>query len=85
MEPLNLVKSIVLSANSSRQAHYHLQMYELENGAGYVIAKQSGPAGFINAAEYWYRPSLELAEKKYSDIIRSKTGRDKGRQYREVT
>jgi hypothetical protein len=53
-------------------------------GAGYVIAKQSGPAGFIHAAEYWYCPSLEMAEKKYAEIIHSKTSRSKGRQYREI-
>ncbi len=78
------VKSIVLAADSSRKAQYHLQIYELSHGAGYVIAKQSGPEGFIHAEEFWYRPSLELAEKKYAEIIHAKTSRNNGRQYREV-
>ncbi len=83
MEEPRLVKSIVLAADSCRKARYHLQIYELCHGAGYVIAKQSGPAGFINAEEFWYRPSLELAEKKYTDILHAKTGRKTGRLYRE--
>ncbi len=84
MEQPRLVKSIVLAAESSRKAQYHLQIYELGHGAGYVIAKQSGPTGFIHAEEFWYRPTREMAEIKYTEIVRSKTGRSKGRRYREV-
>jgi hypothetical protein len=84
MKEPRLIKSIVLAADSCRKARYHLQIYELCHGAGYVIAKQSGPAGLMKAEEFWYRPSLELAEKKYTDIIHAKTGRKTGRQYSEV-
>jgi hypothetical protein len=48
---MRLLKSIILAAESKRQAHYQLQLLELDHGAGYVIAKQSGPAGIAKSAE----------------------------------
>ena len=56
-----LIQSIDLSADSRRQARYHLRLYELPHGAGYVISKLSGPAGKEKAAKEWYRPTPHLA------------------------
>ena len=58
-----LIKAIDLAAASRRQARYYLSLYELP---GYVISKLSGPVGQEKAAEEWYRPTLSMAEKKYS-------------------
>jgi hypothetical protein len=61
-----LIKAIDLAAASRRQARYYLRRYELPHGSGYVISKLSGPVGQEKAAEEWYRPTLSMAEKKYS-------------------
>ena len=79
-----LIKTVDLVADSRRQARYHLRLYELPLGAGYVISKLSGPAGKEKAAEEWYRPTVAQAEKKFAAIVQRKTNRQRGRQYREV-
>jgi hypothetical protein len=79
-----LIKSIDLAAASCRQARYHLRLYELPLGAGYVVSKLSGPAGKERSSEEWYRPTLALAEKRFTTIVQLKTTRRTGRQYQEV-
>lgn len=79
-----LIKTIDLAAASARQARYHLALYELAHESGFVISKLSGPAGRESAAEEWYRPTLELAEKKFGALVRNMTTRQIGRQYREI-
>ena len=79
-----LIKSVDLAADSRRQARYHVRLYELPHGSGYVVSKLSGPAGKENAAEEYYRPTLHQAEKKLATIVRTKTTRQIGRQYRET-
>ncbi len=81
---LRLIKSIDLAADSRRQARYYIRLYELPHGAGYVVKKLSGPCGKEKAAEEWYRGTMDLAEKKLSAIVRSKTTRQTGRLYREL-
>ena len=77
-----IIKEVELVADSKRMAQYHLSLCELGGGNGYVITKESGPAGRAKLAESWYRDSLEHAEKKYERIYRSKTSRTSGRRYR---
>jgi hypothetical protein len=85
MQPdFQLIKSVDLAADSRRQARYHVCLYELPHGAGYVVSKLSGPAGKEKAAEEYYRPTLHQAEKKLATIVRTKTTRQIGRQYREL-
>ena len=84
MPDYRLIKSIDLAADSRRQARYLIRMSELPHGAGYVVKKLSGPAGKEKASEEWYRGTIELAEKKLSSIVRTKTTRRAGRQYREL-
>ena len=84
MPDFQLIKSVDLAADSRRQARYHVRLYELPHGAGYVVSKLSGPAGKEKAAEEYYRPTLHQAEKKLSTIVRTKTTRQIGRQYRET-
>lgn len=79
-----LLKRIDLAAASPRSASYQLALYQLPHEDGFVISKLSGPAGKERAAEEWYRPTLDLAERKFGTLIRSKTTRKTGRQYREV-
>ncbi len=82
MQVKRIIKEVDLVADSARRAQYHLSLCELGDGNGYVITKESGPAGRGKLAESWYRDSLELAEKKYEGIYRSKTSRRAGRSYR---
>ena len=82
MEAKRIIKEVDLVADSICKAQYHLSLCELEGGVGYVITKESGPAGKGKLAESWYRDSLELAVKKYEGIFRSKTSRSTGRRYR---
>lgn len=77
-----IIKEVDLVADSKRNAQYHLSLCELGGGNGYVVTKESGPAGRVKLAESWHRDSLELAEKKYQGIFRSKTSRTAGRRYR---
>jgi hypothetical protein len=85
MQPdFQLIKSVDLAADSRRQARYHVRLYALPHGSGYVISKLSGPAGKEKASEEWFRPTLPLAEKKFAAIFRNKTARCAGRQYREI-
>jgi len=79
-----IIKSIDLAADSRRQARYHLRLYELPHGSGYVISKLSGPAGKEMASEEWYRPTLPQAEKKLATIVKAKTTRKSGRRYQEI-
>lgn len=77
-----IIKEVDLVADSKRNAQYHLSLCELSEGNGYVVTKESGPAGRAKLAESWHRDSLELAEKKYEGIFLSKTSRTAGRIYR---
>jgi hypothetical protein len=79
MPDFQLIKSVDLAADSRRQARYHVRLYELPHGAGYVVSKLSGPAGKEKAAEEYYRPTLHQAEKKLDTIVRAKTTRQTGR------
>jgi hypothetical protein len=85
MPNCHLIKSFDLAANSRRQARYHVRLYELPHGSGYVVSKLSGPAGKEKAAEEYYRPTLPQAEKKLATIVHSKTTRKSGRQYQELS
>ena len=80
----SLLKSVDLAADSRRQARYHLRLYELPNGSGYVISKLSGPVGKECASEEWYRLTLPEAEKKLATIVNTKTTRKTGRNYRII-
>lgn len=80
-----LVKSVDLTADSRRKAQYHVRLFELPHGHGYVVSKISGLAGMEKSVEEWFRRTLDLAEKKFAGILRSKTMRRTGRQYRELT
>jgi len=80
----DLLKTVDLAADSRRQARYHVRLYELPHGAGFVISKLSGPAGKEKATEEWYRATLDLAERKIATIVRAKTTRQTGRKYREL-
>lgn len=82
METKRIIKEVDLVADSIRKAQYHLSLCELGGGVGYVITKESGPAGRGKLTESWFRDSLELAEKKYEGIFRLKTSRTSGRRYR---
>jgi hypothetical protein len=79
-----IIKSVDLAADSRRQARYHLRLYELPHGSGFVISKLSGPAGKGMVSEEWYRPTLPQAEKKLVTIVTAKTTRKSGRLYREI-
>lgn len=78
-----LIKTIDLAATSPRSASYKISLYQLPHDNGFIISKLSGPAGRESAAEQWYRPTLPLAEKKLATIMKAKTTRKTGRQYRE--
>ncbi len=82
MEEKRIIKEVDLISDSVRKAQYHLSLCELPHDLGYVITKESGPSGHGKLAESWYRDSLEQAEKKYEGILRLKTSRTTGRQYR---
>jgi hypothetical protein len=84
MPDTHLIKSVDLAADSRRQARYYVRLYELPHGSGYVVSKLSGPAGKEKASEEWFRPTLPLAEKKLAAIVRVKSTRTVGRQYRET-
>ena len=81
---MKLLATVALEAPSTRKARYFLRLYELDNQAGFVIEKLSGPAGHESAGEWWYRPSRAEADTKYAAIIKSKTGRSTGRRYHEI-
>jgi hypothetical protein len=68
MEIKRIIKEVDLVADSVRKAQYHLSLCELGGGVGYVITKESGPAGKGKLAESWYRDSRDLAERKYESI-----------------
>jgi hypothetical protein len=80
----HLIKSVDLAADSRRQVRYHVRLYELPHGSGFVVSKLSGPAEKEKASEEWFRPTLPLAEKMLVAIVRVKTTRTIGRQYRET-
>jgi hypothetical protein len=80
----NLIKSVALATGSPHQARYHLRLYELPHGSGFVISKLSGPTGKATAAEEWYRPTLHQAEKKLAALVRAKTTRQVGRQHQKT-
>ena len=82
MGAIRIIKEVDLISDSVRKARYHLSLCELGDGLGYVITKESGPAGRVKLSESWYRDSLEQAEKKYEGIFRQKTSRRTGRTYR---
>lgn len=82
MEAKRIIKEVDLVADSKRKAQYHLSLCELGGGIGYIVTKESGPAGRVKLSESWYRDSLEQAEKKYERICRVKTSRTAGRRYR---
>ena len=82
MEGKRVIKEVDLVADSKRKAQYHLSLCELGGGVGYVVTKESGPAGRGKLTESRYRDSLEQAEKKYEGIFRLKTSRTTGRRYR---
>jgi hypothetical protein len=52
----HLIKSVDLAADSRHQARYHVRLYELPHGSGFVVSKLSGPAGKEKASEEWFRP-----------------------------
>ena len=79
-----LIKSVDLATDSQRQVRYHLRLYELPHGSGFVISKLSGPAGQETAAEEWYRPTLHQAEQKLAALVRVKTTRQVGRQHQKT-
>ena len=84
MPNCHLIKSVDLAADSRRQAQYHVRLYELPHGSGYVVSKLSGPAGKEKATEEYYRPTLPQAEKKLATIVQNKTTHKSGRQYLEL-
>jgi len=43
-----------------------------------------GKDGYSVIEDAWFRRTLDSAEKKYFDIIKLKTSRTTGRQYKEV-
>jgi hypothetical protein len=57
MEAKRIIKEVDLVADSKRRAQYHLSLCELGGGLGYVVTKESGPAGLGKLTKSWYRDS----------------------------
>lgn len=71
-----------LEATSPQNAWYELELVELQEG--FAVFKRSGRQSAKGVEEAWFRRTLESAEKKYRDMIKQKTLRTTGRQYKKV-
>src|SRR5262245_12062521 len=79
---VKILRMTRLEATSPRNAWYELELVELREG--FAVIKHSGQQAAKGVEDAWFRRTWDSAEKKYLDVIKQKTSRTTGRQYKEV-
>ena len=77
-----VIRTIMLQADSVRQAWYRLRLVRL--GEGYVIEKSSGARNGKPVFETYFRVNLPEAEEKYFSLLGAKIRGRGQRKYRRI-
>ena len=74
-----VIRQIILQADSSYNAWYHLRLLQIRDG--YVVEKSSGSARGRGQIEAWFRWDREDGERVFAKIIQKKTKPNRTRVY----
>lgn len=80
--PGPLHETTLIADDSPNQAWYQVSVRNLP-GAGFLVMKASGCRGRREHREIWWRPDYAAAVEKFYQLIKIKTRRKRGRQYRQ--